>query len=326
VNNQKEKYRLLSTDETTIPIFSRAWWMDAVCGEENWDVLLVEKNGEIIASMPYYKKKKYGLTAITQPPLTQTNGMWIKYLHAQSVEKRLSYEKKVMNDMIDLLLGINVDWFSQNFHYSITNWLPFYWRGFQQTTRYTYVIPNINTIDLDELFSRFSHAKRKNIKRAESMVEIKLGLSSQDFYNHHKMTLAKQGEAISYSFNTFNRIYNATVQREHGQTIYAIDKLGQIHSALFVIWDENSAYDLISTIDPDLRDSGSVSLLIREIIKFVSARTTHFDFEGSMIEGVENSFRQFATVQKPYFNISYMSRKMRIAYHGKELINAMIKR
>ena len=30
--------------------------MDAVCGQDNWDVLMVESDGEIIASLPYYIK------------------------------------------------------------------------------------------------------------------------------------------------------------------------------------------------------------------------------------------------------------------------------
>lgn len=231
-----------------------------------------------------------------------------------------------MTEIIDQLQALNVDYYSQNFHYSVTNWQPFYWKGFVQTTRYTYVIPNINTINLNDLFSKFSRAKRRNIKRSESVLDIKMGLGAQEFYNHHRMTLEKQGEIISYSFDTFKRIYEAAVKRGYGQTIYAVDNNQEIHSALFVIWDENSAYDLISTIDPDFRDSGSASLLTREIIKYVSTKTTRFDFEGSMIEGVANSFRQFATIQKPYFNISFMSRRMKMVYHGKELIKTIANR
>lgn len=322
----KEKYRELVNNEPSIPIFSRDWWMDAVCGEDNWDVLLVEKNNEIIASLPYYMHKKYGLKVIRQPILTQTNGMWLKYPPGQTAVNRLSFEKKIMNDMIDQLLSIGVDWFSQNFHYSITNWLPFYWRGFQQTTRYTYVIPDINTINLDDLFVRFSKSAQRGINRAESIVEVKIGMSAQEFYHYHKMALEKKSQEIIYSWDTFSRIYNATVPRGYGQNIYAIDYNGVIHSALFVIWDENSAYLLISAVDPDYKNTGSMSLLRREAIKYTSTRTTHFDFEGSMIEGVEYSYRQFATVPKPYFNISFMSRRMRIAYHGKELVNTILNR
>ena len=71
-----------------------------------------------------------------------------------------------------------------------------------------------------------------------------------------------------------------------------------------MIWDAETAYDLISTIDPEYRNSGAASLAVYEIIKYVKTQgITGFDFEGSMIEGVENSFRKFGTVQTPYFFI-----------------------
>jgi len=43
--------------------------------------------------------------------------------------------------------------------------------------------------------------------------------------------------------------------------------------------------------------------VIWEAIKFLVNKTRSFDFEGSMVEGIENSYRQFATTQKPYFLI-----------------------
>ncbi len=322
--SNKEKYSELLGTEKEIPIFSRDWWLDAVC--ENWDVLLVEKDSNIIASLPYCIYKSKSIKSIKQPPLTQTNGIWIKYPKNQSIEKKLSFEKNVMNSIIDQILNLDIDYFSQNFKYNITNWLPFYWRGFGQTTRYTYIIPNIDSIDLEDLFSKFSRAKRKNIKRAETIVETAYGMNAREFYEFHSRTLRQQNEKISYTFDTFEKIYNAVIAHDSGQIIYARDENNCIHSALFIIWDENSAYDLISAIDPDYRDSGSVSLLIREIIKYVAAKTKHFDFEGSMIEGVENSFKQFATMQYQYFNINYMNRKFKTIYHIREAIKAIIKK
>ena len=44
----KEKYYTFCDIEKTIPIFSQAWWLDAVCGDD-WDVCLVEKGNEIYA-------------------------------------------------------------------------------------------------------------------------------------------------------------------------------------------------------------------------------------------------------------------------------------
>ena len=189
----------------------------------------------------------------------------------------------------------------QQFDYSITNWLSFYWKGFKQTTKYTYVIEDIS--DIDKVYNDFEHAKRKNIKKANSIIEVKYDISSEEFYQNHKLTLAKQGDVIEYSYDTFKKIYDVSYKNNSGKTIYAIDSNNNIHCALFIVWDDNSAYDLISTIDIDYRNSGAASLLVFEAIKYVSNYTKKFDFEGSMIESVEKSFRQFGSEQKPYFRI-----------------------
>ena len=194
------------------------------------------------------------------------------------------------------------DHYAQRWHYAHTNWLPFYWSGYEQTTRYTYVIDDLS--DLDAVFAGFSPGKRKDIKKAERAVRIEFDISARSFYDNHRMTLAQQGDKISYSFDVFQRLYERGYQYNAARTIAAFDAQDNLHAALFVVWDQNSAYDLISTIDHHYRNSGAASLLIREIIKDVAGKTKKFDFEGSMIESVEYSFRQFNTVQVPYFAIS----------------------
>lgn len=317
MKNNTRKYRTLCETEKNIPVFSQAWWLDSVCGMDNWDVVFVEKGDEVIASMPYYKTKRAVFDMITMPVLTQTMGPYIKYPQGQSYEKRLSFEKDVMTTLIEKLP--NFDLFTQNFHYDISNWLPFYWKDFKQTTRYTYVIEDLS--DLDRVFSNFNRAKRKNIKRSENELDVYFDLSAKDFYENHKMTLAKQNSNIVYDFNIFEKMYKNGYKNNAATTIYAVDAESNIHSALFVIWDKNSAYNLISTIDPDFRNSGSASLLIKEIITLMSTKTTKFDFEGSMIENVENSFRQFGAIQKPY---SQISKTNSCLLHFSQCIRALI--
>ena len=72
---------------------------------------------------------------------------------------------------------------------------------------------------------------------------------------------------------------------------------------MFVVWDTNSAYALISAISPQFKNDGSSTKIFWEAIKFITDKTKIFDFEGSMIEGVAQSFQQFGTEQIPYFNI-----------------------
>lgn len=95
-----EKYRKFSESEKTIPIFSKGWWLDAVCPGD-WNVILIEENNQVLASLPYYLQNHNGLKEIRKAPLTQNNGIWIRYPLDQKYERKLSYEKKIM----DLVIG-----------------------------------------------------------------------------------------------------------------------------------------------------------------------------------------------------------------------------
>jgi hypothetical protein len=290
--------------EKNISIFSQAWWLDTVCNN-NWDVCLVIKDGEIVASMPYVVKKRYGFTLLSHPQFTQNLGPWLKPSQSK-YSKILSQQKQLMQALIKQLP--KYDYFNQNWHYSQTNWLPFYWLGFEQTTRYTYVIEDLS--DLEKVYSEFEHSKRKDIRKSEKLVQIVFDLSAEEFYENHKMTLAKQGSEISYSFELFKKIYDSGYKNNQAKTIAAFDDKGNLHAALFVVWDEMSAYDLISTIDPDFRTYGAASVLIKEIIGYTAQFVSKFDFEGSMIESVERSFRKFGAIQKPYLTVTHKPSKI----------------
>ena len=62
----KEQYKIFE-ENNYIPIYSRHWWMDAVCEAENWNVWVYEKEGDILAAMPYYieKRGKYIVNAFS---------------------------------------------------------------------------------------------------------------------------------------------------------------------------------------------------------------------------------------------------------------------
>lgn len=305
--NNKEKYRVLCKTETTIPVFLMDWWMDAVCGIEAWDVLLVEKGSKIAGAMPYYLNEHKKSKMILEPPLTQVNGVWIKYPPGQKYSKKLSYDTEIMGDIIDQLESLKINYYNQNFHYSVTNWLPFYWRGFQQTTRYTYVIDDIQNIE--KAYANFYRARKRDIALAADIVTVKCDLSAEEFYDHQKSSLEKQGKKISFSYKLFKSLYDAVYKNNAGKTFYAVDKDYNIHSAIFVVWNKMSAYFLICSIDPDFRWSNTNTLLVWEAMKYVSMKTKSFDLEGSMIKNVENYFRTFGAVQIPYFNISKNYRK-----------------
>ena len=312
----KQKFREFCNYHNNLPIFLKDWWLDAVCNK-NWDIAIVEQNNEIIAFMPYYLTNNMLYSVIKMPKLTQTMGPYIIYPPKQDYQSKLSYEKKVMNSLIQKLPKF--DYFSQNFNYSMQNWLPFYWKKFKQTTFYTYVIEDLN--DTKKIFNQFNYSKKKNINKAKNEIVIKNNMGFREFYNFHKFTLEKNNEKISYDFNLLNRICIAGYKNKSAKIFAAYDKTNNLHSAYLLIWDAESAYLLISAIDPDYKSLGSSSLLIYEMICFASTVTKKFDFEGSMISSVESSFRKFGAIQKPYFHVYKSSRSYKLLQLLKKAIN-----
>lgn len=296
----KEQYRELCKEEKSIPLFCQDWWMDAVCLND-WDVLLVKEKDQIIGALPYHLRTKLGFKCIIQPQLTQHNGVWIRSQRSIAEYARLSYEKRVFNELINQLEALHLSFYQQCFHYSMTNWLPFYWRGYQQTTRYTYLISGIG--NPQKVFNNFSSAKQRQIRKCESKLHLCLEMSADEFYSFHKQSLQEKGEEISYSFELFQRLYKACKKRDAGQLFAIKDDNETIHSCLFTVWSQTSAYALLYSISPEYASSGASTLVIWEAIKHLSGKTKNFDFEGSMIEGVENSYRQLGTTQKGYFEI-----------------------
>lgn len=296
----KQLYRKHCRQEPTIPLFSQAWWLDAVCGEDRWDVCLVENDGQVIATMPYFIRHKKGLKMLVQPPLTQSLGPWISKSNAKYA-KRLSREKDLMGQLISQLP--KYDFFKQSWHYSNQNWIPFFWKGFSQTTRYTYVIDGLK--DLDQVLNDFSSSYRNKIRKADKVVVIERNMDLEVFYKLNTMTFERQGLSTPYSFEFLSQQDKALAERNAREIFYAIDDDGAVHSALYLIWDGMSSYLHLVGEDPALRKSGAGIRLIWEAIKFTSQELglDRLDFEGSMIEGVEQVRRDCGARQKAYFTL-----------------------
>ena len=108
---------------------------------------------------------------------------------------------------------------------------------------------------------------------------------------------------------------NGTITGIDGSFSFNAKEDVTLHVSLFVVWDKASAYALLYSISKKYASSGASTLVIWEAIKFLVNKTKSFDFEGSMAESIENSYRQFATMQKSYFLIEkYYSRTFKLLF------------
>jgi hypothetical protein len=299
---------MTATQDTTPysnSLFQQPWWLNTVAPGA-WNAVVVEKHGVIHARLPYIEKRRLGLRMLTRAPLSPILGPWLASTGAKYTTE-LGREKDLMFALIEQLPPH--DFFLQNFHYSITNWLPFYWKGFNQTVNYTYVIEELT--DSERIWAGFRENIRREVRKASKQVKVRDDLGLEQFLDLNVLTFGRHGKRLPYSREYVRRLDAACVAHKARRMFFAEDAYKRVHAAAYIVWDKDSAYYLMGGIDPALRGSGGMSLVMWEAIKFASTVTRKFDFEGSMMEPVERFFRAFGARQVPYFQVTRISRRMK---------------
>ena len=292
----KEKYQIFfEQHQHQLPLFIHPWYLDAVCTDGIWDAAVVEEKGEILAVLAYFRKWKYGFHYITMPPFVKFMGPFF------AGNPTLTEQHDLLEKLIAQLPKVAA--FTQNFYYNITNWLPFYWNGFQQTTRYSY---RLDISDLDQVYNNIHRKRRRYIEKAEEQgLKTIISNDIELFYTVNKKSFDRQKMKIPYTLHQLKQHDTALAAHNAREIFFAQDAEGRTHSVVYLIWDAQSSYFHIAGDDPEWRNSGAGILLIWEVIRFTKEKLglERFDFEGSMIQNVEYIRRQFGATQVPYFTV-----------------------
>ena len=130
---------------------------------------------------------------------------------------------------------------------------------------------------------------------------INTGRSIGDFISILEKTYHRQRKDFSASFPVLERIDDAMRVRNQCRLYCAEDAKGQIHGAIYVVFDERHCFAIASGGDPALRGSGAQALVEWHAIKEAGKHSAVFDFAGSMVRPIENFVRGFGPQQVPKF-------------------------
>lgn len=293
----RDIYRKFCQENPNLPIHAQDWYLDAVCVDGIWGAAVVEEAGRLVAAMPWFLKKKGPFRYIAMPTFVKYMG---PYFREAETLPNLTTSHRLYEALIEQLPI--VDAFEQDFHPSVTNWLPFYWKSYQQTTRYTY---QFVLDDLDRLYEGMNRNTHRSIRKAQGLVSITTEGTIEDLNRLNRMSFDRQRLPLPYTMELLRRHDEALAAHQARQLFFARDASGRIHCAACLIYDTKTAYYHISGDDPELRDSGAGSLMIWEAMRYTKEvlGLQHFDFEGSVMQNVEAVRRRFGAVQQPYFRV-----------------------
>jgi hypothetical protein len=293
-------YDLLARTAPQASIFCQRWWLDAVAPGQ-WRILQAQHGDKLLAAWPIVlQDNESELPDVVMPRLTQKLGILFAPTKMKYAEE-ISRHQRLGKELIEQLPPFRR--FMHSFHQNFTNWLPFFWKEFGQTTRYTYLLENLQ--DSEKLWAEMRTSARTQVRKA-----IRLGLTLDDnldldtFLRLNTKTFARQEKEVPYPEDMVRRIDAGCVEHAGRLIVGARGADGRLHGALYITQFNGVAYYMMGGFDAALRSSGVASFLLWETAKRLGAEGyRHLDFEGSMMPNVEPSFRAIGARQTPYFMI-----------------------
>ena len=305
----KDFYRELCDQHSSlVPLFHQAWWLQAVCGED-WQAIICQDGERTAGVWPLHVRRKYGLRCALMPQLTPYGGPIYFPPDGLSSARLPDFENKVVQAMMPCIDSLRLHLSILKLSPAISNWLPFYWQGFQQTTRYTYRIADIR--NPEQVLNNFDRSKQRarTIRQAEPHYQLVDNLTATQFATMHHRYWQSQGEADLLSLDLIERVVESATARHQGLLLGLRNAEGQVVVAWFVVYDSRCAYALLSARSEahTARDKDATALLIWKFLQRLAPLTQVFDFEGSMEPGAEYYYRSFGAVQTPVMQLTRCS-------------------
>lgn len=251
-------------------IYAQSWYLDIV--SPNWEALVLNDYQTV---MPLPKKKKYGLSYLTQPFFTQQLGIFSRNI----IENELV--EKFVSKIPYHIYRINFN--EENFCKKATA-LPNYVLDLQQ--------------NYEDIRKNFAENTKRNIKKAEKLGLSVKNINSVDFFQFFKEIndvkyekLLPVLEKIVFCKNSAVKLYSVVNQE------------GRVVAANLTLQTGNRIINLVPVSNSEGREQSAMFFLLDYLIRQNAETEAIFDFEGSKIESIAKFYQGFGARFEPYYQI-----------------------
>lgn len=279
-------------------IYSCHYYISAL--EPDWQAVVVRSNDMIHAVLPFTVKSKGGISYSTQPIFTQYWGIMFRPAEAntaKSFEQKRQWVKLILKTLPEIKL------FNYNFSPDFDYPLPFFWDGYTVTPRYSNHISLNQT--KEELWSNISEKARGHIRKTEKDgVSVTYGQEVDEVIRIFRKAKEEKIKNMTDSrYKALTDIAHHYTQKGMCHTIVARDASGNAVAGTIYFKYRGTTIHFLGTTDPEYKGRGAMSLIIWSALQKAKDDCHTFDFEGSMIEPIEQFFLSFGSTPTPYLNI-----------------------
>lgn len=278
---------------------SKAWL--SMYGKDLVMIGIFKDEHQMIGGFYYLKTKKLGFDFIKLPPYTPHCGLFF-----QSESKNRSsangFSKEVMQEVCLYFSSLKSALTILAFPAEIIDMQAFIWNKYKVVPNYTYRIDLSQS--LEDIRGNFDPKNRNAINKAlkEEVTTTLNAHSKQEVLTFFKTQLSATGANI-YE-NILQKIL-LEFSDDANSFCFSATKNKELLGMVFCIYDKHACYYLLGSVNKQAGIQGVNNLLVQKSIE--QAKALHcriFDFEGSMLKGVEKFFRSFGPELFPYFTVN----------------------
>jgi len=294
-------YKHFTNQHQSTPLFFQPWWLEAATGGD-WGAACVLEEDTVHAVLPYHKWRRAGFTFLSNPPLTPRLGLHFAHPYTLHEQGRLT-------ELVHAQLPHH-SYAEFHCHYGYDYWQPLGWQGWEQTTLYSYQLQPAPDASIHR--QRFNQNTQRNLRKAEEQLTVREFTDVFAFYDLVQASFERRKAEVPYSLTLLTQLDAAATTHAARRLLFAVDAVGRLHAAAYLVHDANTVYYLAGGMEPALKDSGAMTLLLWHSIQWASETGRVFDFEGSADPGIAHFFQGFGARPRPYHCVwHYGSRLLR---------------
>ena len=274
-------------------IFCKTWYLNIL--NADYDIYCLYDNNKIKAGFAYTRDV---LGFRSNPLFVKYLGVLLEPIDGSLISRR--FKEESLTEQILSLLSKNKQ-FNYTFHPNYPNWLPFYWKGYRQQTRYTYIL-NLSK-GWEQIWASVKNTVRTDYRKAEKNgIEIR-EISPDDFYSIYKKTFQRQGGNPPLGFARFLNICNKLIKINAVKLIASVNSDNEFLAAAGILIEKKATYLIWCGYDHTKCVGGEQTYAILNAIRSVIGISEIFDFEGSMIKGIAKYYSSFGGDLTTYHKI-----------------------
>ena len=295
-NDEHETWNRFVDEHPEGTIFHTTHWLQLI--GPGIEVIGVFSGDELKAGLATIRSVRNRVSGLHIPAYTQYFSPLYMY---QASRHSLTEEHECIRLILEKVgREKHIDFKLPRGHQSI---LPYHWKGYECTVRLTHIIEG----SLEDYLSNLNKNKVRELKKLEALVgthalSVSEVISEEELRHLFKQTTERKGfdaqdavaiRLVTDAGNSFSKKI-VIRSKEHGLLAFG-----------FFPFDSKAVYNLINVsvrvTDPVLKTVNL--LLLYRAIEFALTNKRIFDFEGSMLPGVEAFCRLMGGVQSPTYRV-----------------------